>query len=57
MNVTNPLATHRTQASASTLPIKRSQNAATSAGTAKSTTAPTTPANPPHLGNTIDTTA
>ncbi|MDR5734373.1 hypothetical protein QCE47_18875 [Caballeronia sp. LZ025] len=57
MNVTNPLATHAPQASASTLPIKRGQNAATGASPATSPAAPAKPSNPAHLGATIDTTA
>ncbi|GGD76086.1 hypothetical protein GCM10010985_33300 [Caballeronia grimmiae] len=57
MNVTNPLATHAPQASASTLPIKRGQNATTGARAATSPAAPAEPSNPAHLETTIDTTA
>ncbi|WP_250455865.1 hypothetical protein [Caballeronia sp. ATUFL_M2_KS44] len=54
MNVTSPLATHKAQPSASTLPIKRNNETTTGESPAKSQT---TPSNPPHLGNSIDTTA
>jgi hypothetical protein len=55
MNVTNPSTQHTTQALSHTLPIKRGTETPTvETGTPN---AKTTPVNPAHLGNHIDTSA
>jgi hypothetical protein len=52
MNVTSPVNTYGTSAATQTLPIKRDTTS-----TVTPSTPLTPPSNPPHLGNTIDTTA
>jgi hypothetical protein len=55
MNVTGPSTQHTTQAASHTVPIKRSTDTPTvETGTPN---AKTTPVNPAHLGNHVDTTA
>ncbi|SAL76666.1 hypothetical protein AWB74_05034 [Caballeronia arvi] len=57
MNVTGPSTSHATQASSHTLPIKRgADNPAAETATPNANTK-TTPSNPAHLGNRVDTTA
>ena len=55
MNVTGPSTQHTTQTSSHTLPIKQGgDNPTVDTATPK---AKTTPSNPAHLGNHVDTTA
>ena len=56
MNVTSPIASHTTQASSQTLPIKRGSTEPSTVDTATPNTK-ATPSKPSHLGNHVDTTA
>jgi hypothetical protein len=55
MNVTSPLSQPASQTSSHTLPIRR--NAETPVDATATPATKTTPSNPSHLGNRIDTTA